>query len=162
MIAISFQDMPDTSKVWVYQSGRPFSQSEKVRIEQYLEGFTAQWKAHGTSLAASFSIEYNQFIVLAVDESHHQASGCSIDSSVGLIRTIEQELGLTLLDRTQVAALKADQIELFPFNQAKKMIESKKITPDTLVFDNSIQNLGQFRQLWEIPAKSSWMSRFFN
>lgn len=162
MIAISFQNMPDTSKVWVYQSSRPFSPDEKAKIEHYLENFTGQWRAHGTSLAASFSIEHNQFIVLAVDEAHHQASGCSIDSSVGLIRGIEQELGLTLLDRTQVASLKDDHIELFPFNQAKKMIESKKITPDTLVFDNSIQNLAQFRRQWEIPAKSSWMARFFN
>ncbi|MEQ9303133.1 MAG: hypothetical protein RJQ14_04390, partial [Marinoscillum sp.] len=98
-------NMPDHSRVWIYQSTRPFSDSEKTLISAQLDEFTKQWAAHGQQLTATYSIELDQFIVLAVDESHHQASGCSIDSSVRVIQVIEQQTGLTLLDRSKVAFL---------------------------------------------------------
>lgn len=161
MIATAFQNMPDTAKVWVYQSNRPFTPAEIAELERILKNFVAQWRAHGQELAANFSIEYNQFIVMAVDESFYGASGCSIDASVHLIRAIETQFGVSLLDRTQVAKLSGDKLELFPFNQAKSKIQSGEVVPSSIIFDNSIQSLGAFRQKWRVPASESWMHRFF-
>ena len=41
-------------------------------------------------------LKYNQFIILMADESIASVSGCSIDSSVGVIREIEKHLSIKM------------------------------------------------------------------
>lgn len=153
--------MPDHARIWVYQSSRPFSENEKGFISDQLTNFTGQWAAHGQQLAATFGIELDQFIVLAVDESMHQASGCSIDSSVRVIQHIEQHTGLSLLDRTQVAFIDHDQVSIRPFNALKQAVIEGIIKPETVIFNNAVQNVGEWKNNWKQPASESWLKRFF-
>lgn len=155
------ENMPDHSRIWIYQSNRSFTESEKTFIEKQLVVFTAQWAAHGKQLTATYSILHNQFIVLAVDESFHQASGCSIDSSVAVIRHLEQETGLSLLDRSQVAFLSDEEVQVKPFNQLKAAVENGEINQETPVFNNAIQNAGEWKTSWLQPASATWLSRYF-
>ncbi|MGF1925201.1 MAG: ABC transporter ATPase, partial [Bacteroidia bacterium] len=67
------------SKVWIYQSNRAFTAAEAAAIQQKLDGFTAQWTAHGHQLKAKAVIPYNFFIVFIVDQNVANATGCSID-----------------------------------------------------------------------------------
>lgn len=157
----AIQEMPDHAKIWVYQSNRAFSPEERSFIEDQLTAFTSQWAAHGKQLLATYGIEKNQFIVLAVDESQHQASGCSIDSSVAVIRHIEQQTGLSLLDRSQVAFLENDLVKIKPFNQLKAAVANGEIRKDTEVFNNAIQNAGEWKASWIQPAVETWLSRYF-
>jgi hypothetical protein len=78
------ETMPDNARLWVYQANRPFTSEEKQFVAYNAERFVAQWAAHGQDLNASFLIEYDQFLILMVDERQAEASGCSIDSSVGI------------------------------------------------------------------------------
>lgn len=158
----AIREMPDHARIWVYQSDRTFAPREKVFIEEQLAAFTGQWAAHGKQLLAAYSIERNQFIVLAVDESHHQASGCSIDSSVAVIRHIEQQTGVRLLDRSQVAFLDDDLVKVRPFNQLKAAVQNGEIREDTPVFNNAIQNAGEWKRQWVQPAAATWLSRYFS
>ena len=77
-------NLPDSSRVWVYQSNRAFTQEELVELKNELDQFGASWEAHGTKLNSAIEIYYNQFIVIFVDESGQEATGCSIDKSVVL------------------------------------------------------------------------------
>ncbi|MFY0607902.1 MAG: hypothetical protein JXR10_14380 [Cyclobacteriaceae bacterium] len=154
--------MPDHARLWVYQSNRTFSESEKAIISNYLTSFVGQWAAHGNQLAAAFSIEHGQFIVLAVDETIHQASGCSIDASVGIIRNIENEFGVTLLDRSQVAFQLGQEILLIPFNQVKAAIAEGKISSDTITFNNAVSTAEEWKNQWQQKASDSWLKRHFN
>ncbi len=158
----SIVEMPDQAKVWVYQANRPFSDSERILIEKNLEAFCGQWAAHGKQLTSTYSIEKNQFIILAVDESGHQASGCSIDSSVHFIQQIEQATGLSLLDKSQVAFETEEGIIIKPFNKLKEAVTTGEIKPDTIVFNNAIQNAAEWKSSWAIPANQSWLKRFFS
>ena len=91
---INFNELPDTSRVWVYQSNREFTTAELAKITEKLKSFVNSWKRHGEDLKASFRIAYNQFIILAVDESYNNVSGCSIDASVNSIKQLEAEFGI--------------------------------------------------------------------
>lgn len=162
MVVQSIKQMPATSRLWVYQSGRAFSAAEKIQIAQVLQSFLDQWAAHGSELKSAYSIEYDQFIVIAVDESHHGASGCSIDASVGVIRSIEQQFDVSLLDRTQVAVLADDEISVYPFNGIKSKVAEGAIKPNMIVFNNTVQNLGEWQASWKQPASESWVGRFFS
>lgn len=153
--------MPDHARIWIYQSTKPFSTEERAFIERNFDVFVSQWAAHGQKLQATYSIEKNQFIILAVDESYHGASGCSIDSSVAVVRGIEQATGLSLLDRTQVAYFKDGEVKLRAFNKIKEAVQTGEIAKETLVFNNSVQNAGDWKDKWTQPAGESWLSRYF-
>ena len=94
---------PDTARLWVYQADRRLTKEETEFVNENAAKFCLSWSAHGQALQATFQLEYDQFLVLMVDERQAEASGCSIDASVSFIRALENKLGLTLLDRGNVA-----------------------------------------------------------
>ena len=65
---IPFENLPEESRIWIYQSNRKFSDVEIAEIESDLKNFIEDWAAHGTSLEASFIIKYNRFIIIAVNQ----------------------------------------------------------------------------------------------
>ncbi len=76
---IPFEQMPDHARVWVYQSVKPLDAPTQAALTEALEQFTRGWDSHGIPLWASFRLLHGHFIVLAVDETAKDASGCSID-----------------------------------------------------------------------------------
>ena len=152
----SITNMPPRSKVWVYQSNRPFTASEAERIISSGNHFIAEWAAHGASLKASFDIIYNQFIVIAVDEQQAQASGCSIDKSVKFIKEIEQQFQLHLFDRLQVAYRTESEIAVCSLTEFEKLAEQGLVNETTVVFNNMITTKSAFDTEWEVPLKESW------
>ena len=88
---VPFETLPEESKVWIYQSNRKFTDEEFAAIETDLKTFVENWAAHGTGLEASFELKYNRFIILAVNQENQIATGCSIDSSVQFIQSLEQK-----------------------------------------------------------------------
>ena len=103
------KNMPAHSRVWVYQSDREFTTDEANQLEAQLATFTAGWAAHGNQLAAGAEFRYRRFIILAVDESQSGASGCSIDSSVRFIKSLELEYKIDLMNRMLFATKEDDK-----------------------------------------------------
>ena len=131
-------------------------------IEKAAADFCNNWAAHNIPLASSYKIYYNQFLVLAVDENQQGASGCSIDSSVGLIRTLENKLQCSFMDRTQIAFVTdTDEVVLEPMNQLKEKINEGIISEHTLTFNNLVKNVGELESVWKVPAGDSWLKRYF-
>jgi hypothetical protein len=158
---IPFENMTATSRVWVYCAGRAFTEEEKTWMMAKLVAFCNQWNTHGNLLPTSFEIKYDQYIVLSVDESKMGASGCSIDSSVRVLREIEQHLKVDILDAGKIAYFTDDQVQVLKLHEVKSAINEGKLQADTLVFNPSISNKGELEGEWLIPAKESWLSRYF-
>ena len=85
---VSFETLPEESRIWIYQSNRKFSETEIAEIEKDLVEFLTNWSAHGSSLEASYQIKYNRFIIIAINQDVHPATGCSIDASVSFIQKL--------------------------------------------------------------------------
>ena len=149
------------SKVWIYQSNRKFTDSEVAAIQQQLDDFTAQWTAHGQQLKAKGEIYYSFFIVLTVDEGAASATGCSIDSSVKLMKEIEHTYGVDLFDRFNMAYKLDDEVHVVTKEDFETLITIKKITAQTIVFNNLVQTLQEFEQKWEVPLQDSWHKAIF-
>ena len=158
---IPFENLPEESKIWVYQSNRKFSDAEFAAIETDLKTFVENWSAHGTSLEASFLMKYNRFIILAVNQEVQAATGCSIDSSVAFIQELEKKYDVDLLDKMNVTFKLGEHIAHKPLIEFKKMAKDKAVTGNTIVFNNLVNNIAEFNEAWEIPAIDSWHSRFF-
>jgi hypothetical protein len=131
-------------------------------IEKFLQHFVSQWDTHGTPLAASFLVPHKHFIVMAADESATQASGCSIDKSVAVIRTIEQQFSVQLLNRSKVAYLQNETVQLLNVADIKQSVANGIISENTLIFNNLVPTLGLWRSEWLVPASQTWTKRFFS
>src|SRR5690554_2142090 len=107
---IPFEEMPKSSRIWIYQSDRKLSDEETVEVERDVKEFVENWVAHSTPLKASYQIKYNRFIILAVDQEYHPASGCSVGSSVRIIQDLEKRFGIDLLDKMNVTFKTGDFI----------------------------------------------------
>ncbi len=159
---IPFENIDDSARVWVYQANRSFTDSEIDIIEQAAVDFCNNWATHNIPLSSSFKTFYNQFLVLALDENLQGASGCSIDSSVGLIRHLENKLQCSFMDRTQIAFVNdTDEVVLQPMNQIKEKINEGIISEHTLTFNNLVKNVGELESAWKVPAGDSWLKRYF-
>jgi hypothetical protein len=149
------------SKVWIYQSNRRFTDQETSEIQNILNDFVAQWTAHGHQLKAKAEIFHQYFIVLTVDQDVANATGCSIDASVRVIKEIESKFGLDLFDRFNMAYKIDDDVHVATKEDFETLISIKKIGLDTIVFNNLVQTLEDFEQKWEVPLQDSWHKNIF-
>ncbi len=158
---IPFENLPEDSKIWIYQSNRKFSDDEMADIEKDLVVFLENWAAHGTGLEASYILKYNRFIVIAVNQEVQQATGCSIDASVAFIQGLEQKYQVELLDKMNVTFKNGEHIAHKSLIDFKRMAKEKAVTVNTIVFNNLVNTIEEFNENWEVPAGESWHSRFF-
>ena len=147
---------PD-SRVWVYQCNRLFSLNEALEIEEMLKEFAQQWKSHGTPVKGDAHLFFGQFIVLIADETATGVSGCSTDSSVRLIKDIEQRFVVNMFDRTTLAFVIKDKVQLLPLSQLQYAVEKEFITADTLYFNNLVQTKQELESTWIVPVRESWL-----
>jgi hypothetical protein len=145
------------SRVWIYQSNRRFTINEALEIEEKLNEFVSQWKSHGTPVKGSAHLFFGQFIILIADETATGVSGCSTDSSVRLIKEIEQQFEVNMFDRTTLAFIVKDSIQMLPLNQLQYAIENGFINADTLYFNNLADTKEALQTKWIVPVKDSWL-----
>lgn len=145
------------SRVWIYQCNRRFTISEAIEIEEKLNEFTHNWKSHQVPVKGFGTLFFGQFIVLMADETESGVSGCSTDSSVRLIKSIEQTYNVGLFERTLLAFINKEKIELLPISQLNYAFDNNFINGETLFFDNNIQNKDSLINNWIVPVQHSWI-----
>ena len=149
---------PD-SRVWVYQCNRLFTLDEALETEEMLKEFIGKWNSHGTPVKGEAHLFFGQFIVLLADETATGVSGCSTDSSVRLLKDMEQRFSVTMFDRTTLAFVVKDKIQLLPLSQLPYAFENGFINADTLYFNNLVQTKEELEKKWIIPLKDSWLAK---
>lgn len=148
--------LPSTSRVWIYQANRILSDAEVEKANDMIQAFLPQWKSHGKDLAASIEVLHNLFIVVTADEGVEAPSGCSIDSSVKLVKEIASALHVDFFDRLVISYLQNDKIQLTKMFQFQEKLKSGELSADTIVFNNLVDNKGKLESAWVVPVKESW------
>ncbi len=159
---VDIDKLPDHSRIWLYQSDTKFTEAQVDKLQKDLSTFLTGWTAHGSSLHAGFEVKYDRFIVIALDQSEASASGCSIDSQVRFIQSLQEEFGVDLLDKMNVTYYQNDRVHYKPLLEFKKMAKDGAVGKNTVVFNNLVTTLGEYKTDWEIPAIDSWHSRFLS
>lgn len=154
---IPFSTLPDDARIWIYQASRNLTGSDLSILTEALTTFTNQWNVHGNPIETSFDIRFDRFIILAAND---QVSGCSIDSSVRIMKALGTEVAIDFFDRTQIAFLKDGQVETYPLSKLKEAYENEQWTSESLTFDNQASTLKDLSEKWIIPAKTSWLKRY--
>jgi hypothetical protein len=155
-------DFNDNSRVWIYQSSRLFFMSEALEMEDMLNNFATNWKSHGAAVKGYANLFFGQFIVLMADESATGVSGCSTDSSVHLIKSIEEKYKVQMFDRQNLAFVVKDKVQLLPLSQLEYGVENNFINGDTLYFNNTVLSKKEMIEKWIITVKDSWLAKRVN
>lgn len=159
---VNFDTLPEESRVWIYQANRSFTENEITEITSKLEVFIEAWTAHGKDLQAGFKIVYKRFIVIALNQNLNNATGCSIDASVHFIQQLEKDYTIDLMDKMNVSYKQGEFIAHKTLIDFKKMARQNAVSKNTIVFNNLVVNIAEFKENWEVPASQSWHSRFLS
>lgn len=147
----------DQTRVWIYQSNRLLQATEIEKINLILGEFSKEWATHGNQMASACFVIEPCFIVMAVDQSIVSASGCSIDSSVKILKMIEEKFDISLFDRLNLSYLDSEgNIQLIPMAEFQNGLKSGLFNEDTVVFNNLIDNLPDLRNNWKTTVAKSW------
>lgn len=157
---VDFKTLPDSSRIWIYQASRTFTETELSEISSLLNEFIQNWTAHGNNLNAGYEIKYKRFLVIALDQNAQSATGCSIDASVHFILQLEKKYNVELLDKMNVSYKQGEFIAYKNLIDFKAMAKQKSISRNTIVFNNLVATKGEYKEHWEVPASESWHSRF--
>jgi len=151
------RNFSDDSRVWIYQSSRLFTISEALKIEERLKAFTAEWRSHGAEVKAYGNLFFGQFVVLMADETQAAVSGCSTDSSVRFIKELEREFNVDFFNRTNLAFVVKDKVQILPVNQLQYALDNNFIDENTVYFNNLVQTKRELEEGWLVPVKESWI-----
>jgi len=152
------QNLHADSRVWIYQANRIFSLNEALAIEVILNDFAEQWKSHGVPVKGAAYLFFGQFIILIADETATGVSGCSTDSSVRMIKDIEKQFGVNLFDRTTLAFVVEDKVQLLPMTQLQYAVDNGFISGNTSYFNNLVNTKEELESRWILPLKDSWIA----
>lgn len=153
---MNLEHLPDNARVWVYQADRPFTTEEEAYLNNRMTDFVSQWKAHGSELMAGFELRDQRWLILAVDESRQSATGCSIDGSVHLIKTMGEELGIDFFNRTKIVWEADGERHEDPMHDFWAKRKAGIVSDEVSVFNTLANNLGELRKSWKQPFNESW------
>ncbi len=158
MPLVSFDSLPDASRVWVFGSDNVISgEAEKAllaRVDEFLE----QWKAHGEPLHVGRQWREGRFLVVAVDQSTAGASGCSIDGLFRVLQQVQHEVAANLVGGGRVFYRDSTGgVCSVARGQLEDIATRGALSRDSVVFDTTVTDLGAWRQHFERPAKDCWV-----
>ena len=157
---IDFKNIPDDSRIWIYQSSKDLSDSDIKIIDNKTTLFLENWKAHGNELQASYLIKERRFLIIAVNERFNPIGGCSIDYSLQLVNDISTTINLDLLDRLSVNYRLENNIKSISLRDLKNKIKNKSFSPETIIFNTTVKTKKELSSDFELKISSSWLSKF--
>ncbi len=148
--------LSNTSKVFIYPSGRKLYKDELPVIYSKIEEFLN----HFNGIDSYFEIKYGRFIVVIISVKTPLDLEQN-DHLVNFIQSLESEFKITLLDKVNICFKQGEFVQLKELPEFKKLIKNRGVSKKTIVFDNLINNKEEYEKSWEIPAENSWISHYF-
>ena len=149
------QDLDPASRLWIYQANRKLSDAEVLLSERFLEDFLDSWVSHGKRVLGAAEVRDSRFILIA-GQVKGEISGCSIDSSVAIIKQIQDEIAVDFFDRQLILFKEGGETREAKMHEFWAMRKAGVITDDHLVFNNLVDSVGEIEESWVVPFAQSW------
>jgi hypothetical protein len=147
------------NRVWTFIIGRDLNEQEMQHLQHMGEQFVKTWTAHEQALVAEFSIVNKRIVVVKVNESVHEASGCSIDKLSYFIKQAEKQFNTEMLNRLLVALKTPEGLTVVHSSKIKDLLSAGKIQADTMVYNTAAANENELAQ-WEQPLLNTWLKKY--
>jgi hypothetical protein len=159
MLTTAFEDFPDSARVWVYGSDRALGDAAEGELLAEVDNYLTGWTAHGLPLSAARNWKEGRFLTIAVDQEQAGASGCSIDELFRALKSLEGNLGASIVTSGLVFYRGRDgKIRSVTRGEFAELGASGEIDGETEVFDLSVTTLGEWRARFNSHAAHSWHS----
>ena len=155
----TFAQLPATSRVWIYQADRTFTDGETTTLQAAISDFVSKWLAHKAKVIGDGALFYHRFVILVADEEKLKVSGCSIDSTVRFVKEIGAQYGVNFFDRFYTCYLQDGHIKGCDFETFKGLYQSGTVSNDTIVFNNIVHTIEGLNSQWQIPLQGSWQKK---
>lgn len=153
---MSLHTLADNARVWIYTADRELNAAECAVVNAYMTHFISDWAAHGAGLRAGFEVMHQRYLVVAADEATVAASGCSIDSSVRVIKDLGAKLTIDFFNRTLVGFEDEGTLRFSPIHDFWARRKANLVHDETLVFNTLAATLGELRRSALLPFAESW------
>jgi hypothetical protein len=159
MPIIPFEALPAESRIWVFASERALDTDAARRLLDETDIFLERWQAHGEPLRAARKFTDDRFLVIGVDPTTANASGCSIDGLFRTLKTLEAEIGTRLLGGGRVFYRDQEGVT-HAVSRAGfvKLAENGEVSAETPVFDTSLTTADEYLRGFERPAGETWVA----
>ena len=157
MSLVPFSDLPDNARIWVFGSDTPITGAVASSLLAEVDSYLDQWKAHGFPLRAAREWRDNRFLVIGIDPTAEQASGCSIDGLFRALQNMQKTIGAQIVGGGRVFYRDASgATQSATREDFSRLTSSGAIGPRTPVFDTSVTRLDDWRSKFEKPMSESW------
>jgi hypothetical protein len=157
---MDWKELADDARVWIYQADQPLSAAECASIKELSQDFVDKWSSHGSQMKAAFSLLHERFLIFFADERQAQASGCSIDSSVHFVQSLEERFEINFFNRMRVVYRSEDGLAYFDLPDLDQLLEKGTLNSETLVFDCLVSTKSDFSNSFEKSFSKTWLSRY--
>jgi hypothetical protein len=160
MSLVPFSALPDDARIWVFGSDSPLTGAVADSLLADVDAYLDQWKAHGFPLRAAREWRDDRFLVIGIDPTVEQASGCSIDGLFRALQQIQKSTGAQIVGGGRVFYRDATgATQAVPREDFETLATSGTIGPKTPVFDTSVTRLDEWKAKFEQPLEQSWAAR---
>ncbi len=153
----SFDQLPDSARVWVFAASRPVTGAAAERLLGVVDQHLDQWAAHGAPLTSGRAWADDAVLTVAVDQRTANASGCSIDGLFRTLQRLEPEVGASMVGGGRVVFRDATgAVRSVSRDEWTELGKRGEVSSGTPVFDTTVQTLGEWRERLEVEAGKSW------
>jgi hypothetical protein len=157
MALVQFSELPDNARIWIFGSDKPLTGAVADSVLAEVDSYLDQWKAHGFPLRAAREWRDNRFLVIGIDPTVEQASGCSIDGLFRALQHLQKTIGAQLLGGGRVFYRDASgAAQSVARDEFATLTSTGKIGPKTPIFDTSLTELAAWKAKFERPLTESW------
>lgn len=157
MPLVPFTTLPDSARIWVFGSDVPLGGAVAASLLAEVDRYLDQWKAHGFPLNAAREWRDDRFLVIGIDPTAEQASGCSIDGLFRALQQMQKTIGAQLVGGGRVFYRDAHgAAQSIPRDEFAALASTGAVGPQTPVFDTSVARLDDWKAKFERPLADSW------
>ena len=155
-----FEKLPDNSRVFVFAADRTLNEKQSEEMLGEVDRFLPTWTAHGSPLTVGRDWRYGRFLTIAVDQSTAGASGCSIDGLFRSLKSLEKNLGASMVTSGLVFFRdKSGSVHSADRERFTELSGQGKVSTDMTAFDPTVTTLGEWRARFELPLRDSWHAK---
>ncbi len=156
---VAFDQLPEDSKVRIYIADRALSQSESETLIQKVEPFLARWKSEGKEFQSGYQFLENQILVFGCTSYGFAISGCAMDALLKTVKKWGEGFGVDFTTVPKFYYRHDNLIKSVNMADFKVAVNNGEVLADTIVLDNTIQSLADYKQRFELPASKCWHKR---
>jgi hypothetical protein len=157
MALVPFSALPDNARIWIFGSDKPLNGAVADTLLAEVDSYLDQWKAHGFPLRAAREWRDHRFLIIGIDPTAEQASGCSIDGLFRALQQLQTTIGAQLVGGGRVFYRDPSGVtHAVARDEFATLASAGEIGPKTPVFDTSLTQLDAWKAKFERPLAESW------